>query len=508
ITSKETGDLEKQFDQSQIFLYELEGRETIKRSHHCLPYVVISLIQDGSQWPANFDDLDNEPDILDTDTLRVIALSDDHLLQKKLKENIELAEAATHALEHIYEEEPLPPVIEQLPSPKIKAETIATLDNTSISLTNGIGPLSSSPTFNEYLLTTSSSVNKISTNNNEVSTNSTVPSPSPSSPSSSTSPTPLAIASATAVATTLLLAHLAAVIQAVYRQTSLLGVLPTAAVIRAISGALYATPDSLDNGLTGQVIYGGIPLDALRGYQTTAATTQNTFVTHASIAQRQQAIQLAAVVAAQQQQQQQSLINGIPAGYTLVRTAIGGYALLAQSTAATPTTLQTQAHIQLAPQQQYITFNAAGQPPVTTARIPVAVVSAQPQQIVYQYAGQSTIQAAPTQYIQLPANYIQQQGLSTSPLMQTINQTNTNNSNGSLTNSPSIISSSSSAMQFQPTSTVISPQKQSAVLATAAAIQQQQYQHAYHRQQQQQQQNTNGTFTNNIYYSAMSQAQM
>ncbi len=66
ITPKETDDLEKQFDQSQvkinemiskihliifryfqIFLYEFEGREAVKRPHHCLPYAIVSLIQDG-----------------------------------------------------------------------------------------------------------------------------------------------------------------------------------------------------------------------------------------------------------------------------------------------------------------------------------------------------------------------------------------------------------------------------------------------------------------------------
>ena len=44
----------------------------------------------------------------------MIALSDDPLLQNKLKENVQLAEAATRALEHVYEEEPPPaPVVEQ-----------------------------------------------------------------------------------------------------------------------------------------------------------------------------------------------------------------------------------------------------------------------------------------------------------------------------------------------------------------------------------------------------------
>ncbi|CAF4958018.1 unnamed protein product, partial [Rotaria socialis] len=59
--------------------------------------MIKSLFILGSQWPSNFDDLDTDTDILETDTLRVIAQTDDPLLQNKLKENIQLAEAATRA---------------------------------------------------------------------------------------------------------------------------------------------------------------------------------------------------------------------------------------------------------------------------------------------------------------------------------------------------------------------------------------------------------------------------
>jgi hypothetical protein len=218
----------------------------------------------GSQWPANFDDLDTESDILETDTLRVVALSDDPLLQSKLKENVELAEAATRALEHIYEEEPLPELlVEQLPSPKTNSETIFTIatssDNTSVPVVNGTGP-SSPTTSNDHPSASSSPAPAVSTSNNEVSLDSTVPPPPPPPPpsSSSTPASPSTIAPATAVATTLPLAHSAAAIQAAYRQTSLLGALPAAAAIRSASGALYSTTGGLANGLGGQVIYGGI----------------------------------------------------------------------------------------------------------------------------------------------------------------------------------------------------------------------------------------------------------
>jgi hypothetical protein len=557
ITPKETDDLEKQFDQSQIFLYEFEGREAVKRPHHCLPYAIVSLIQDGSLWPGNFDDLNIEPDVLETDTLRVIAQTDDPLLQNKLKENVELAEAATRALEHIYEEESPPPppppvVVEPLSSPTSNSEAIPTTtttsDNTSVAIINGTGGSSSPTTSNDNLSTTSSTPTAVSTNNIDTSLNSTVPPPPPSSSLTTTIAT--AKTPVIAVATTTPLVHSAAAVQAAYRQqTGLLGALPTATALRAAPGAVYATTAGLANSLTGQIIYGGVSLDALRGYQaTTAAAAPYVFATHAgqtiqqpalyaaqlqAVAQQQQAAQYAAAAQQQQQQQQQSLMNSIPPGYMLVRTANGGYGLLAQSSAASATTMQQQAQTPLA-QQQYISFNAAGQPTTTTGRLPVAMVGGQPQQIFYQYNGQPTLQAAPTQYIQLPANYAQQQQqLSTSPVMQTTtsaasqgytNQTatqyigapqpaNNNNANLSSSNSSSVVPSStiatsSSAMQSQPTATLISPQKQSAASATAAALQQQQqYQHIQYSQQQQQQQSTNSPHGTNVYYAAIAQAQ-
>lgn len=191
-------------------------------------------------------------------------------------------------------------------------------------------------------------------------------------------------------------------------------------------------------------------MDALRGFQTAGSTTPIAFATHAgqtfqqpalyaaqiqALAQQQQAAQLAAAAAAaqQQQQQQQSLINGIPAGYTLVRTANGGYALLGQAPTATTAAVamqsqaqaQAQAQLQQQQQQQYFTLNAAGQPTaVTAARVPVGLAGGQSQQLVYQYAGQPTMQAAPTQYIQVPANYAQQQGLSSAnSMIQATNST-------------------------------------------------------------------------------------
>ncbi|CAF4753616.1 unnamed protein product, partial [Rotaria socialis] len=197
------------------------------------------------------------------------------------------------------------------------------------------------------------------------------------------------------------------------------------------SNAVYSAPAGFANGMNGSILYGGVSLDALRGYSTgTTGTSPYVFATHAgqslqqpalyaaqlqAVAQQQQAVQFAAAQQ-QQQQQQQNLINSIPAGYMLVRTANGGYALLGNPTGASTATMQPQAQASLA-QQQYISFNAAGQPTAATSRYPVAMVGGQSQQLVYQYAGQPTGQATPTQYIQVPANYVQQQ-LSTSPIMQ------------------------------------------------------------------------------------------
>jgi hypothetical protein len=191
------------------------------------------------------------------------------------------------------------------------------------------------------------------------------------------------------------------------------------------------------------LIISGMPMDALRSYQaTTAAAAPYVFATHAGQAvqqpalyaaqlqaaaaqqQQQQAAQLAAATQQQQQQQQSNFISGIPAGCMLVRTSNGGYALLAQSpaaAAAATAAMQPQAQASYG-QQQYISFNSAGQPTATTARLPMTMIGGQPQQVVYQYAGQPTIQAGPTQYVQLSSNYAQQQQqqqLSTSPIMQT-----------------------------------------------------------------------------------------
>jgi len=198
--------------------------------------------------------LNIEPDILETDTLRVIALSDDPLLQNKLKENVELAEAATRALEHIYEEEPPPPppvVTEQPSSPSSDSAAIpttTTLDDTSVAIVNGTG-IALSPTTSNDNLSKSPATTPVSTNNIDASSNSTVPPPPPPPPSSTVTTVPTA---------KIPLSHSAAALQAVYRQqTSLLGALPTATALRAAPGAVYATTSGLANSLTGQILYGG-----------------------------------------------------------------------------------------------------------------------------------------------------------------------------------------------------------------------------------------------------------
>ena len=220
-----------------------------------IPFVIA-----GTQWPTSFEELDAQPDILETDALRVIAQSDDPLLQNKLKENVELAEAATRALEHIYEEDPLPPpppppvtAIDQVTSPAANSDT--TGDTASIPHVNGSGPLSSPTPLGDNLPSTSPPSGTVpATNNDEASPNSTAPPPPP--PSSTALPT--AKTPASSVATTLPLAHSAAAVQAAYRQqTSLLGALPGAAALRAAPGAVYATSAGLANGLTGQILYGG-----------------------------------------------------------------------------------------------------------------------------------------------------------------------------------------------------------------------------------------------------------
>ena len=219
----------------------------------------------GTLWPANFQDLDAEPDILETDTLRVIAQSDDPLLQNKLKGDVELAEAATRALEHIYEEEPPPPpppvvVVEQQHSPSSNSEAIPTTttnsDNTSVAVANGIGGSLSPTTSNDNISSTSPGLAVVSTNNIDASENSTIPPPPPPPTSSSTPTTVPTVKTPTSpVGTTV---SSAAYVQAAYRQqTGLLGALPNAAGARGVPGVVYAAAGGLSNSLGGQIIYGG-----------------------------------------------------------------------------------------------------------------------------------------------------------------------------------------------------------------------------------------------------------
>jgi hypothetical protein len=427
----------------------------------------------GTEWPANFDDLDAGLDILDTNTLRILGQTDDPSLQNQLRDNLQLAEAATCALEQTYQEDPPPVSIpDQVLSPSTTTTTTTTAteihtvpitsDNVAGSLTNGTGASTSSSSavpFDDSPSKVSSPSGDSSTNNHENASNVTVqpPPPPPLVSSSSTTTTttttsPTSLTSNVSATAALPLNPSVAAIQAAYRhQTSVLGALPTANTLRSTPGAVYATTAGLANGLPGQIIYGGnemigtcflsqsssihvsagIPLDALRAYQT-ASGTPYAFATPTgqamqqpalyaaqlqAIAQQQQQQQQAAQFAAavKQQQQQQSLINSIPAGYALVRTANGGYALLAQNPSAATAAIPTQPAVQ----QQYISLNAAGQPTANGARLPMAMLGGQPQQIVYQYAGQPAIQAGPTQYIQLPANYAQQQAQVNSSLLPT-----------------------------------------------------------------------------------------
>lgn len=205
----------------------------------------------------------------------MIALSDDPLLQNKLKENIELAEAATRALEHVYEEEPPPPppppppqpaVVEgeQPSSPSSHSEAIqATASDDVSNAPNNRTGISSSPTTpNENQPAASPTSAAVPTSHADGLSNSTIPPPPPPPPPPSSSAAgttlPSTKAPAASVATTIPLAHSAAAIQAAYRQqTGLLGALPNTGAVRAMPGAVYATTAGLANGLTGQIVYGG-----------------------------------------------------------------------------------------------------------------------------------------------------------------------------------------------------------------------------------------------------------
>ncbi|CAF4783809.1 unnamed protein product, partial [Rotaria socialis] len=169
------------------------------------------------------------------------------------------------ALEHIYEEEPLPPpppptVADHVHSPSTNAEILLTTtmsDNTSVSVVNGIATSASLTISNDNPSATSPSSIVVSTNNTDASLNSLVPPPPPPPSSSTVTIVATSKTPATAVATTIPLTHSAAAVQAAYRQqTSLLGALPSAAALRGTSNAVYSAPAGFANGMNGSILYG------------------------------------------------------------------------------------------------------------------------------------------------------------------------------------------------------------------------------------------------------------
>ena len=219
----------------------------------------------GTLWPVNFDDSETEPDILETNPLQVIAQSDDVELQNKLKENVELTNTTHDAVEHTYKEEAASSVVDNPSSCSLNSEATPTTtsDNTSGPImVNGTEVSSSSILSNDSISTTSpTAAVVVSTNSIDIPSNSTIPPPPPPPPPSSSS-TPMTSPNAKTptptIATAIPSSHSAASVPAAYRQqTGLLGALPTAAALRTMPGAVYATAPGLANGLTGQVLYSG-----------------------------------------------------------------------------------------------------------------------------------------------------------------------------------------------------------------------------------------------------------
>ncbi|CAF0985287.1 unnamed protein product [Didymodactylos carnosus] len=422
ITPKDTDDLEKQFDQSQIFLYEFDGKDTVKRPHHVLPYAIISLVQDGTQWPTSFDSVDFEPDILETDTLRVIAQTDDQLIKLKMKENSNLAEAATRALERTYDDIVVKPIKTESTSNTPSSNGLIAPNNNN-GLTMSVSNDNLSPT---------STPSNIALTNTVTSANSTIPLQSAVTTnglSTTTSTTQLTSTSTTAnnitktsasAVTLPTIALPTAATSAYHRPTSLLGALPTAAAVRP---AVYATAANLNTAALGsQIVYGGVPLEALR-YQ----TSPYAFATHAGQAVQQPTLyaQIPAGAPGTSQLTQmatgmaQASVPGIPPGYMLVRTANGGLALLGSQQLQ-----QQQAQTALATQSRLpLTFGAGG-------------LQYGQQQVVYQYAAQPTVQASPTQYIQLPSQYAHQQRLAASPVSTVAVSQSTQQSQHGVTTTP------------------------------------------------------------------------
>ncbi|CAF0963185.1 unnamed protein product [Didymodactylos carnosus] len=399
ITPKDTDDLEKQFDQSQIYLYELDGKDTVKRPHHVLPYAIVSLVQDGTQWPTSFDSSDFEPEILETDTLRVIAQTDDQMIKSKMNDNLKLAEAAMRALEQTYDDVDVKPIQSESTSGTYSSNALITTNNNNgllVPMSNGSLSPTSTPS-NTTLASALTSANStippttlITTNGLSATTLSTTQLSNNSTTTSNITKIPSSVATLPTIALP------AASASAYHRQTSLLGALPTAA-----QPALYAA-NLNTTGLSNQIMYGGVPLEALR-YQ----TNPYAFATHAGQAGQQPTLyaqlpagnQTASQLSQMTTGVSQPGVSGIPPGYMLVRTANGGLALLGSQQVQRQqpqTALGTQTRLPL-------TLNGGG-------------LQYGQQQVVYQYAAQPTIQAPPTQYIQLPAQYAHQQRLETSPV--------------------------------------------------------------------------------------------
>ena len=218
----------------------------------------------------SFDGLDVGLDLLDTDTLRVIGLADDQTMANQLKDQPQLAEAVANAVDHIYHEDAPPSLTpdDSHTSPKTNTDDISlpsvSIENGSLLAINGSIGITSSSALEENQHVTSPSSTEPSSLQNEQPSNTNVhpppPPPPPPPPSSSTgstitkSPSP----SGSTTPTSQTNASVAA-LQAAYRQQGgVLGALPNATGLRVAQGGVYATAAGLGNGFSGQLIYGGM----------------------------------------------------------------------------------------------------------------------------------------------------------------------------------------------------------------------------------------------------------
>jgi len=104
IAPKDTDDIEVQYDQSQIYLYDtLPDKSFNKRPRHCLPYAIITWLKfnDGTEWPHCFTGTEADLSILETNTMELALSIDDEYIKSKLKETMKADHKANEIVKSV-----------------------------------------------------------------------------------------------------------------------------------------------------------------------------------------------------------------------------------------------------------------------------------------------------------------------------------------------------------------------------------------------------------------------